>query len=232
MQNITYKQPAYGIINGESDISICHIKSPSDLRKYDFLISLERVSNYNGNKTFYMNILPLKELQQIAIHGWKVVGLRFPGCWFFHWGVWKLQDRYGKCIDYVCDSHKDKLHFEKEPEWLLLKSIKAVTFFAQNTPFVSYFDFIEQPSPWHKVCYGSSFNSPVKQYYPSELAPKDNFISLKGFEQMIDWIKLYHDILVLLFEQTNERTNIFLEKINTKYSEVINKYIALKITEF
>lgn len=233
MKNITYTQPAFGIKNQDPSVSVYPIYSNTDLLEYDFLLSVKKTTSYNGNKTFYMDIQPLKEQKNIKIYGWEIIDLRFPGNWFGQWGVCKMQDRYGKETEIVC---KNQLHFNKEPEWLLLKTIKEITQYAKNNPFVLFIEFLENIDAFLEVSFTSNFNSPVKCVGYSKLAPKNDEITFKGVEKWLNWlneyINMYHNVLILLSEQKDERFDGFIEKLNNTFSDVMSKNTPFKKFDF
>jgi hypothetical protein len=117
------------------------ITSPNDVQDSKFIICNELSSNYNGNVSYSMDIKPLTEEKYMNFNGWKLIELKFPGCWFGQTGYSVLEDPYGVRGKFEVTrqaSYKDnKMN-------MLKMALNRTQEFVDENFSIEYYDFIKK----------------------------------------------------------------------------------------
>lgn len=129
------------IKHNELGFYLKEILSTNDVQDSKFIICNELSSNYNGNVSYTMDIKPLTEQKYMDFNGWKLINLRFPGCWFGQTGYCTLEDPYGKRGDFAVTrqaSYKDNRNN------MLKMALNRTQEIVDENFSLDYFDFINK----------------------------------------------------------------------------------------
>ena len=129
------------IKHNELGFYLKEILSTNDVQDSNFIICNELSSNYNGNVSYTMDIKPLTEQKYMDFNGWKLIELKFPGCWFGQTGYCTIEDPYGKRTDFAVTrqaSYKDNRIN------MLKMALNRTQEIVDENFSIDYFDFINK----------------------------------------------------------------------------------------
>lgn len=196
----------WAIKHNELGFYLKEITSPNDVQDSKFIICNELSSNYNGNVSYSMDIKPLTEEKYMNFNGWKLIELKFPGCWFGQTGYSVLEDPYGVRGKFEVTrqaSYKDnKMN-------MLKMALNRTQEFVDENFSIEYYDFIKK--------------------YRSVLS-LSNIERVKDLLQTTQkYIEEYSNLKSRILESTNEKKDSYLKNIEESFIKNLTDFYSFDI---
>lgn len=196
----------WAIKHNELGFYLKEITSLNDVQDSKFIICNELSSNYNGNVSYSMDIKPLTEEKYMNFNGWKLIELKFPGCWFGQTGYSVLEDPYGVRGKFEVTrqaSYKDnKMN-------MLKMALNRTQEFVDENFSIEYYDFIKK--------------------YRSVLS-LSNIERVKDLLQTTQkYIEEYSNLKSRILESTNEKKDSYLKNIEESFIKNLTDFYSFDI---
>ena len=196
----------WAIKHNELGFYLKEITSPNDVQDSKFIICNELSSNYNGNVSYSMDIKPLTEEKYMKFNGWKLIELKFPGCWFGQTGYSVLEDPYGVRGKFEVTrqaSYKDnKMN-------MLKMALNRTQEFVDENFSIEYYDFIKK--------------------YRSVLG----LSNIERFKDLLQttqkYIEEYSNLKSIILESTNEKKDSYLKNIEESFIKNLTDFYSFDI---
>lgn len=235
MRPLSFTPQYYGIKIEKNSIQVDLLPLLENHEYYDFLTTDKIVSEYNGNTSYALTIIPGKskenELQQ---YGWKLKKLYFPGNWYGQVGQAVIKDSFE---DELIIPTTSQMWYNKHAQEMIRQSIDTFLSFANQNFSVKYHQFIEN-NRFIKLTEECTFfgwkGINVSGKKITDIYKPEN--RYKVFKEIIEntnaYLNDYEKLKELLLKERTTRNLHFLQEIKTKLISRINKEYGEKTIEF
>ena len=194
------------IKHNELGFYLKEILSTNDVQDSKFIICNELSSNYNGNVSYTMDIKPLTEQKYMDFSGWKLINLRFPGCWFGQTGYCTLEDAYGKRGDFAVTRQAS---YKDNRSNMLKMALNRIQEIVDENFSMEYYDFINR-------C----------RSVPS----LSNVGRVKDLLQTTQkYIEEYNMLRLRILESTNEKKNFYCKNVDESFIKNLKDFYSFDV---
>lgn len=198
----------WAIKHNELGFYLKEIISPDDVQDSKFIICNELSSEYNGNVSYSMDIKPLTEQKYMDFNGWKLIELRFPGCWFGQTGYCTLEDPYGVRGEFAVTRQAS---YKTNKMNMLKMALNRAQEIVDENFSMGYFNFLKK------------YRSSIKLSNIEKV--KDLLTTTKSY------IEEYNDLKVKILTSNNDKKLLYFQKVEDSFIKNLSDYYSFEIEE-